>query len=54
MYNHEHAQYFNITLPAEMIMINEQRYVDGVRFRWTQVERATTDIYWAIDNIRLE
>jgi hypothetical protein len=54
MYNQEHAQFFNITLPSEMMMISEKRHIDGVRFRWTQVERGTNDTYWAIDNIRLE
>ena len=54
MYNREHAQFFNITLPSEMLVMNEKRKVGGMRFRWTQVERATSDIYWAIDNIRLE
>lgn len=54
MYNQEHAQFFNITLPSEMIKITEQRTIGGVRFRWTQIERASNDIYWTIDNIRLE
>ncbi|CAF1013028.1 unnamed protein product [Rotaria sp. Silwood1] len=54
MYNQEHAQYFNLTLPSEMINISEKRNIGGIRFRWTQVERAAHNIYWAIDNIRLE
>jgi hypothetical protein len=54
MYNQKHAQFFNVTLPSEMMTISEKRNISGVRFRWTQIERATNDIYWAIDNIRLE
>lgn len=54
MYNQEHAQYFNITLPVEMMIISEKQNIGGVRFRWTQVERAMNDTYWAIDNIRLQ
>ena len=55
VYNQEHAQLLNITLPSKMKQINEKRNIGGgVRFRWTQIEHATNDIYWAIDNIRLE
>ncbi|CAF1260192.1 unnamed protein product [Rotaria magnacalcarata] len=54
MYNQERAQFFNITLPSDMMAIAQTRNIGGVRFRWTQVERVVKDIYWAIDNIRLE
>lgn len=54
MYNQEDAQFFNITLPSDMIMIGRKRTIGGVRFRWTQIERTTNDTYWSIDNIRLE
>ena len=51
MHNRQHAQMFNVTLPAEAMMDGDK---GGVRFRWTQIEHATTDIYWALDNIRLD
>lgn len=54
MYNQEHAQFFNVTLPIEMMRISKKRTIGGIRFRWTQVERAMNDTYWSIDNIRLE
>jgi hypothetical protein len=53
LFNQEHAQFVNMTLPSEMKQINKKRTIGGVRFRWTQTEHATNDIYWAIDNIRL-
>ena len=54
MYNQEHAQFFNITIPSDMMVISKKRNIGGIRFRWTQIERGTNDTYWAIDNIRLE
>jgi len=54
MYNQKHAQFINITLPSEMKKISEKRNIGGIRYRWAQIEVATNDIYWAIDNIRLE
>lgn len=54
MYNQEHAQFFNITLPSEIMEISEQHRIGGIRFRWTQIKRPSNDTFWAIDNIRLE
>ncbi|CAF1071231.1 unnamed protein product [Adineta steineri] len=54
MYNQEHPQFFNITLPSTMKQIHKQRVIGGIRFRWTQIKHASNDLYWSIDNIRLE
>ena len=54
MRNQKHAQFFNMTLPTEMVTMSKKRQIGGVRLRWTQVERAAADIYWSLDNIRLE
>lgn len=55
MHNQKHPQFFNVTLPAEMVQNGKQRrHIGGVRFRWTQVETAPKDVFWSIDNIRLE
>ena len=57
MYNQEHPQFFNITLPTEMIQNGKQtekRHIGGIRFRWTQIDTAPKEVFWSIDNIRLE
>ena len=54
LYNQEHAQFVNMTLPTEMKDIAENQISSSVRFRWTQIEHVTNDLYWSIDNIRLE
>ncbi|CAF0938419.1 unnamed protein product [Adineta ricciae] len=54
LYNQEHAQFVNMTLPTEMKDIAENQTSSSVRFRWTQIEHVTNDLYWSIDNIRLE
>lgn len=54
MYNQQHAQFFNITLPSETMKTNEKHKIRGARLRWTQVEPVENDMYWAIDDIRLE
>ena len=54
MYNQQQPQFFNITLPIELLSRSKKRSIGGIRFRWTQVERVTTDVFWAIDTILLE